>query len=245
MSIYSDTIRIIAAKVGKYHLIKTLTKPFYSAFMRALSSNNSKVFRKNALSVLESFNNAMEQNNHSYVLIFGSLLGAIREKGFIKFDLDIDVAMWAKDWSPKLQDDLIAAGFALKHTFLVDDGLSGREETYVKDGVGIDIFYFYPALDTLPYCCDFLCHKDAPTFESSMKTHAGLIARRIELPINKERMVVQFETLRLYAPKNASEILEYRYGSDYMIPNPKWEITSFDNHIRVWEDKQGIYIRYV
>jgi glycerol-3-phosphate cytidylyltransferase len=40
------------------------------------------------------------------------------------------------------------------------------------------------------------------------------------------------------------EILSFRYGPDYMIPNPNWTITSFDNHIKVWEDKKGVVTEY-
>ena len=72
-----------------------------------------------------------------------------------------------------------------------------------------------------------------------MKAHGGLIARRLELPIYKERVLVEFEGLKLYVPKNYDEILKFRYGSDYMTPNPNWTIKSYDNHIVIWEGKIG------
>jgi hypothetical protein len=79
------------------------------------------------------------------------------------------------------------------------------------------------------------------TFRQSIEQHGGLIARRIELPIKKERTLIQFEGLSLYVPANYDEILSFRYGPDYMIPNPQWSFKSHNKHIIVWEDKIGTF----
>ena len=86
-----------------------------------------------------------------YTLIFGSMLGAVREKGFIKHDVDIDVAMWAEDYSPRVQKSLEEAGFKLDHRYLIDEGVLAREETYVKNDVSIDVYCIFPPIDKYPY----------------------------------------------------------------------------------------------
>jgi len=50
-----------------------------------------------ALSNLKEFISAFDKNNVWYCLIFGTLLGAIREKDFISYDNDMDIAVFWKD----------------------------------------------------------------------------------------------------------------------------------------------------
>ena len=51
------------------------------------------------LDLLKKFINACEKLNLEYYIIAGTLIGAIRHKGFIPWDDDIDVAMKRKDYN--------------------------------------------------------------------------------------------------------------------------------------------------
>lgn len=238
----TETANWVARKIPG---AKSALRPIYYPIKTLFRKSRNKAFRKKGLSVLMDFHKCMEQNGYHYTLAFGTLLGAVREKGFIRHDLDIDVYLWNEEWNDRLRQCLRSYGFDLESAFLVDDGLSGREETYIKDGVSIDIFYIYPAVNQLPYCCDFISpYYDAPTRETCMKKYGGLQPRRLEMPFEQKRELCKFETVELYIPQNAKELLEFRYGKDFMIPNPNWTITSFDNHIVVWQDKKGIYYKF-
>lgn len=50
------------------------------------------------LNILEKFHNFCNENNLRYYLAYGTLLGAIRHKGFIPWDDDIDVVMPRPDY---------------------------------------------------------------------------------------------------------------------------------------------------
>ena len=50
------------------------------------------------LKLLEYFDHVCRENNLTYFLVFGTLLGAVRHKGFIPWDADIDVAMYRNDY---------------------------------------------------------------------------------------------------------------------------------------------------
>lgn len=210
-------------------------------FERHKVNNRNTLFRQNAISVLKAFTDCMDRNDVEYTLAFGSLLGAVREKGFINHDLDIDVAIWYDGREGLIQTYLEKEGFRRIHCFTVDDSLSAREDTFEKDGVTIDIFYLYEAVDRLPYCCDFVKFPDTVDWTMSIYKHGGLLPRRIELPWDKVRVRTPFESLSLFIPRNAHEILRMRYGEDYMIPNPNWVNRLDHPYIVNWDEKIAIY----
>lgn len=238
------SIKTVAGAAARVPLLKKMLKPFYYPVKNALMSRYKHDFNKNALAALDVFDRSLTQNGIPYSLAFGSLLGAVREKGFIKHDIDIDVFMWADDYSPVINKILCSNGFKLVHSYTVDEGEYGREETYGYKGAYIDIFYLYPLDSKHYYCCDFLYRPGTTTSELSMKKYGSVLARQIELPIIKEFKRTEFESLNLPICVNAHEVLRYRYGEDYMIPNPSWGIRSYDTHIKELQDKDGIYRSY-
>ena len=236
-----DLLRKIAIRVGKLSFLKRLLRPFYNRYHKQLERNRNQMFRKNGLRVIKNFDECLTNNGYKYSLVFGSMLGAIREHGFIKHDLDMDVVMWSEDYSESLLECLNKYGFRRIKTFTVNNGSLGREETYEKDGVGIDIFYIYPAIDTnFPYCCTFLIYKDAVSYEDSMKKYGRILARRIQLPWIKELKRVKFENLLLPVLVNSEDLLERVYGKNYMIPDPKWKPQRNNDYASVWEDKMAV-----
>ena len=204
------------------------------------------LFLDNGLEALELFDICMKTCNIPYTLAFGTLLGAVREHGFIKHDIDIDVTIWDDDRRSNQVELLHNYGFELEHSFLVENGNLGREETYVYKGVHLDIFYIYPAItkQEYPYCCDFL-GRGCFTYEGCMEKYGSVLPRRLEMPFIKKIKNCSFNGLELPIPDNAEELLTYRYGPDYMIPNPNWGIQSHNQHIIEWTDMPGIYIKNI
>lgn len=231
----------LANRVAKHDILKQVLKPVYYRYKDYIYQKRTKYFQENALSVLSCFHEVMEANGIEYTLAFGSMLGAVREKGFIKHDIDIDTTIW-NDKADEVRKCLIEAGFKLIHEFTVDDARKGHEETYEYNSVTVDVFYIYPAINDYPYCCDFLMHEGTATYKDSMDKYNNVIVRRIEMPFCKNRVLTEFENIQLYIPVNAHELLLFRYGETYMTPNPSWGIKSHDNHIVVWEGVEGKYL---
>ena len=182
-------------------------------------------YRKHGKEALRLFVNCMETNNVHYTLAFGSILGAIREHGFIKHDLDIDIFVWYRDFSSSLIPMLEKVGFSLCRSISIDSDKYGREDTVQYKGVHIDVFYLYPAIDKYPYCCDFL------PVDGNRR-----LPRRVEIPVSYNRKRAVFEGINVYIPENAEQVCEFRYGPDYMTPDPNWHWRSSYNAVKEWPE---------
>lgn len=65
--------------------------------------NSNSEIHKHLLESMEYFHNFCEEHSLKYVLLGGSLLGAIRHEGFIPWDDDVDVGMQRKDYERLLK----------------------------------------------------------------------------------------------------------------------------------------------
>lgn len=75
------------------------------------------------LGILDSFSAFCKENNYRWSLVGGSMLGAIRHKGFIPWDDDIDIAMPRQDYEDLLRnktDFESSTGLLIKGHGLVD-----------------------------------------------------------------------------------------------------------------------------
>lgn len=75
----------------------------------------TKKLQQFGLEILIAFHEICEENQLTYVLDFGTLLGAVRHEGFIPWDDDVDVAMPREDFEKFKQ---LASSSLPKHMFL-------------------------------------------------------------------------------------------------------------------------------
>ena len=118
-----------------------------------------KLSQKLSLNILENFIQFCDENNLNYFLIVCSLLGAIRHKGFIPWDDDVDVGMPRKDYNQFLklgatyftetrfflQTPFSDKNYGLSYSKLLDRHTFIEEKNSINNarkGVFIDIFPF-------------------------------------------------------------------------------------------------------
>lgn len=61
-------------------------------------NHNLKIVQLEILNILKIFDEKCKENNLKYYLFYGTLLGAVRHKGFIPWDDDIDITMPRDDY---------------------------------------------------------------------------------------------------------------------------------------------------
>lgn len=207
----------------KIPIIKNL-KPYALKVYNDFEIRKKKrLMKKKGLAILNEFDHVLTANHIPYSLVFGTLLGAVREKGFIKHDLDIDVGIWYDSDDKKIEKILIDSGFELIRRSETDDGKFGKEDTYMKDGIQIDIFYFYPYLedkDFNAYTTVFVPFTGYPSIKESIEAKGGVMPIQLILPFSREVVRVPFESLYLPTIKNSIDFVEARYGKNWRIPDP-------------------------
>ena len=82
---------------------------FESATLIPPAEGNLRMVQKANVKLLEIFDSICKENNLQYWIDFGTLLGAVRHKGFIPWDDDIDLGMARDDYEKLIE--LFSNGF--------------------------------------------------------------------------------------------------------------------------------------
>ena len=223
----------------KFHNNKVLRYLFldtYRKYKSRVSQYKKKSFHKNGRDVLARFCTALDKTRCMYWLEFGTLIGAIREKGFIAHDDDIDVGMFLKNRPDQLEKILKKHGFKRTRYIMVDDGKEAFEETYVSQGISIDIFYFHIAEDkNTMYCYEFITDPERMSREF-IDEIGGYWTMQDIFPY-KGFCDYDFLDIRVKIPSNYDEHLRSFYGN-YIQPDPNWNIYKAQGS-KVLKDKIG------
>ena len=163
---------------------------------------------KNNLNFLRFTKNLLEKNNIEFWIECGTLLGAVRHKGFIPWDDDIDIHCWRKD-EKKLEKILKKLP---------------KNISYIKCCGGYKIFnnnfYKNPRIDI--YIIDFdikencygYCHpivKKKCSFYQQIQSPSACYPLDYILPLKK----LKFEDIELPVPNKYMKIIQKRYSNNW------------------------------
>ncbi len=149
-----------------------------------------------AKSNLLLFNRVAKSYNFTFILFFGTLLGAVREKGFIKHDLDIDVISKDEEELLNMIPQLQKEGFLFIRYY---SGEKRNLYSFLRQGVYIDV--------------DIAI--------SAGKNKYYLAGAQIPSSFIDDLEVANFIGENLYIPKEHEKILVMLYGKDWRIPQNK------------------------
>ncbi len=144
------------------------------------------------------FKEVLDKHQLDFVLIYGTLLGAIREKGFIEHDYDIDTTLFDEKQLIKLIPELKKAGLVL-----VRYTEQQKAYSFMKDGCYIDVYIpekinGLAGLFYMKYCGRFFPKR----FFKALTT-------------------IEFLGSQFKVPHNPEKLLQYFYGKNWRTPIKK------------------------
>ncbi|MHA3916289.1 adenylyltransferase/cytidyltransferase family protein [Halovulum sp. GXIMD14793] len=153
-----------------------------------------------------------QQFQGKYFLTDGTLLGHVRDGGFILGDYDIDLGMRIAEFNEALVADMQAAGFGLlRRDGSPDDGLVLQ---FMRDGVRLDLLFFYP--------------DDQGLKVTHHLRGKRLVARFPDFALRPAR----FEGAEVMIPSPPEPYLVTAYGHDWRRPVRVWDYRYATRNIR-------------
>ncbi len=178
-----------------------------------------------------------------YWLEYGTLLGAVRDKGFISHDIDIDLGLFLSDYSVSIEKKFQEKRFTKIRKILIDDGLFGLEETYEYKGISVDLFYFKKENNKI--IGYIFTNKEGLSWEKTVKDYGGYLVKEITIPWDGNIKSIQFLENVYPIPASVGEHLAACYGNDFMIKNPNWKPSSMTKNRKMLDNKIGVVVSYV
>ncbi len=208
-------------------------KLFYKILKEVRLKNDAHKLKKYGHHLLRALFDAALENNIPVWLEFGTLLGAYREKSFIKHDFDIDCGMYANDYSLAFEDNLLSKGFIKIRSFYMKDLKTNSEilteVTFDYYGLLVDVF-LYRIDGEERYSYGYRNYDD---LSSSMKTYKVIM---FYYPKIKGFSTLPIDDHFYPVPANTVEMLKCYYGDEYMMP--------IKNYVTSLEDKKHKSLNY-
>lgn len=212
-----EVIKNILSKLRLFHIVRKLLKKYYYYI-------KSYFFQKYASITFLKVMEALQEENIEIFLVFGTLLGAIREKGFIKHDMDMDFGVWDSCDFNKIEKALERKNILLKSQILMSINKSIEYQNYIdkKTGISIDFYKFTKCEKEILYY-DFL-REDTLSYDESIKKNGGLKVYCYHLPVYElENLIFNSKKCKIF--KEYNHFLKKFYGENYIIPQKY-----FDGH---------------
>lgn len=148
---------------------------------------------------------------------FGTLLGYVRESGFLVHDRDIDFGIEYKYWNPNIISDLKKSGFSIRRTSKLTDDIALSYVGKWKKDMLTNVMPMYKNINI-----GFeIYHEGINEYKNNMyfwpPKHPNWIfeiPKKLIIPQKK----VKFYDLDIWIPEKTIEYIEFMYGENWKIP---------------------------
>ena len=175
--------------------------------------------RKNGVDAMRRLHDFMMSNNVEYYCDSGTLLGFIRDHGFIKTDDDIDVAIVEKTIKPSdLLRKMLDAGYTYVHAFNYN-GVIPEFTVADKSGITVDCFF-----QTSQKGSESILDAWGVYWNPECKYPSEKANSVISYPFLKPTGFIPYEVLgiQVRVPENYEAVLETEYPG-WKIPDPNFK----------------------
>lgn len=196
----------------KIYTDKGVYKYKFVPIFEGIKPINKDIAREN-LAILKR---VCEKAGITFILFYGTLLGAVREHDFIDHDEDIDIVLY-KDEMRKFENQL----FRLRELgFEVARYERRGFMSIIRKGEYIDLYFYkqYPGNPDIYYCCQDMCKKE----------------------FIFDLMPYTFQNDTYLVPRNYLDYFEYYFGSNWRTP-----IQKFDFNMNKFELAKQYMVQYV
>ncbi|MEE9454965.1 MAG: adenylyltransferase/cytidyltransferase family protein [Paracoccaceae bacterium] len=167
-----------------------------------------------ALKSLQELVSCLNKNfGGKYFIIDGTLLGLVRDGGFITGDHDIDIGMWVEDYDITIIDDFIAAGFKYERKFGTPS--TGLELRFRYGDIPIDLIFF---------------HRETDHIWNNLYTAQGQTLKAVSPIFSLEP--ANFLGLNVMVPSPPKKYIETVYGSKWQHPVKIWNYKYCQQNIK-------------
>lgn len=193
-----------------------MLQPIWRFYYRRCRKRAMKLY---ACELLENMKQILDKNNILFWLDFGTLLGAYRDKDFISYDCDIDIAILYED-AERVRNLLKNSDFCLTHEYRVGKAGEVAQLSYKYKSLSIDICFYHKKNESM-YC--YLC-SILPGVSIVNNRRCVVAVAKCVVPCEKFA-VINFHKLIYHAPFPTEEYLAAHYGPNFMIPDSKFDYT--------------------
>ena len=200
--------------------------------------------------ILKDFHHFCEENGLHYTLAFGSMLGAIRHKGYIPWDDDIDIAFLrpdyekfvktynSKDGQYRLYDYRKDPDFHYPYAKIADIRTILDENVSIKNiGVNIDVFPFDYMFDTREECSQFI-----GTLDRLKKLFRIKLVKPGRKNVWWKRILIRLAKIIMF-PVPMRKIVEKEYEIASILTNDKAKYVAFALDPRLEGAYRSVYPR--
>ncbi len=173
-------------------------------FVLGTKKINREISKKNLLDFRKCFNDA----DISFGLIYGTLLGAIRENNFIEHDEDTDVFVLDED-----REKVLSILFKLKKLGLIVGRYEAKEDliSFIRDGEYIDIYFFKKG-----------------SFGNRVGNGSVIESKYLENLIEMDFLGNKF-----LVPQDSKKLLKKIYGKDWMTPRENVKGSNYGPYLKI------------
>ena len=173
------------------------------------SLNNRRLLQEKGWEVLDAVHKSLARDFQCFV-DYGTLLGLMRDHGFISHDDDMDFGVMPGTSPARLLRRLLDSGFDYKGAYEYGERI--REIAVFYHGLHID-FFFNETIDK-EFCAFVFYAKSGITYVKGNE----LSAFRIRRPSIGSIEEVEVNGSKFFIPTNYEEILKAAYGDTWRIP---------------------------